>query len=88
MLYPHDLISCPETLLLCCTVLLNTGDKDADIISSRQPQTHTVTFLETHHHRVRPALWKQQLTKEESIYDGDNQAGFLFLSKFEFEQLN
>lgn len=58
MLYPHDLISCPETLLLCCTVLLNTGDKDADIISSRQPQTHTVTFLETHHHRVRPALWK------------------------------
>lgn len=32
--------------------------------------------------------WKQQLTKEEYIYDGDNQAGFLFLSKFEFEQLN
>lgn len=55
----HDLISCVETLLLSRAVLLNTGDEDTHIISSRQPQTHAVTFLETHHHRGRPARRKQ-----------------------------
>lgn len=63
----HDLISCAETFLLCCTVLLNASDKDANIISSCQPQTHTVAFLESHHHCVRPGHWKKEVWRKRCV---------------------
>lgn len=50
----HDLISCTQSFLRCCTVLLNTSDEDAHIISSCQPQAHAVPFLEMNHHRAWP----------------------------------
>lgn len=58
----HDLISCAETLLLGSAVFLNASNEDTDIISSCQPQTHAVAFLETHHHCVRPDRWKQDFS--------------------------
>lgn len=64
--YFHDLISCAEALLLSCTVLLNTSDENAHIVSSCQPHTHAVAFLETDHHCVRPGRSNRELyrTKE------------------------
>lgn len=53
--YLQDLVSHMQTPLLSRTSLLNTSDEDAHIVSSRQPQTNTVSLLEVHHHRVWPA---------------------------------
>ena len=51
----HDLVSGAEALLLSRAALLDASDEDPHIIPSCQPQPHTVSFLEAHHHCVSPA---------------------------------
>lgn len=58
--YLQDLVPDAETLLLSRTPLLNTGNEDADVVSSSQPQADAVALLEVHHHRVGPAVGPSQ----------------------------